>query len=70
MAIGISQGIGEALAKTSHGKGKSPADDAGAISLLVLLSEILARHEIEAPSSAPLVDHHTAPRAARAPPAV
>lgn len=70
LAIGISQGIGEAVAKIPHGKGKSPADDAGAVSLLASPSAILTQHAIEAPPSTPLVDRHTSPRAARPPPAV
>lgn len=70
MAIGISQGIGEALAKIPHGKNKSSADDAVVVSFPALPRAILTRHEIEAPPSTPLVDHHTSPRAARAPPVV
>lgn len=68
MAIGIAQGIGEALAKIPHGKNKSPADDAIPVSLLALPRAILTHHGIEALPSTPFVDHHTSPRAARAPP--
>lgn len=71
MAVGVSQGIAEGLAKIPHGKGKSsPVDDAVSVPSLRLPDTIATECRIAAFLLFPFIDHRISPCAARAPPAV